>query len=485
MSLLVEYLSFACTGTGQATFYNIKQEQENILKDLHAIALGENRRIYALSGLLPMNDRSKQMVLFNLLASGKQTQAPELEWRAIESICGTLPFNRTLNLLLEIKEKGINNSRTRRLGAWLWKRYGDAYRVIKYRAKFRALLRHCHIPEGKDPGLAELHRWLFDRVRDSELVEYNPMLKARLAAVKDYDSLFALPFDIAKDMAICLHNQKADTFTQEFASRGRLTRKEELRAQATAGIEVNYRKFTLLELLRHLYAHPEESTKIAPLLTEKANSLASKLTLLPKVALVIDNSLSTSGSAQRAYYPVAVIEAIARVLLAVKTSEVTAYYTGEPFDGTRFKPQGATPLREPLVQALVARPDLIIILSDGYENIAAGSVAQIVNTKAVKASQIGIVHLNPVAAAESMGTKKLADSIPSLGISNLEQLPLLTLLVQAYQQPQLLEAFFDRVETALFKGGDPHVAKLIKGITNDLTAECGEHDDVTLSTVAV
>lgn len=475
MNLLLEYLSLACTGTGQATYYNTKQEQEAALSQLHATAIAENRRIYALSALLPMNDRSKQLVLLNLLRSGKQRENAELEWQLLQAVAKALPFNRTLNLLLEIQAQGVNNARTRRLGKWLWNRYGDAYRAIKYRAKFRALLRHCHIPEGSNPAKAELHRWIFGKVRKAEDVQHNPLLATRLKAVSDYEALFALPFDIARDIAVCQHKCKADEFTQAFAERGQLTRKEQLRAQATAAIEVDYRKFSLLELFRHLYLHPSEQGCIARTLDAKAAELAAGLALPPKVSLVVDNSRSAMGAKERLYHPIAVIAAIARVCLAVKTSQVKAFYVGENPNGGFLKAGGGTDLRKPLAAALAERPDLVIVLSDGYENTSAGSVAQILNTTAVRESGIAIIHFNPVAAAETGGVRKIVANLPTFGLSQLEQLPLMALLGQAYAQPAVLETFFDRVEQALL-GGEFHAAKLIAGISGDIAADGGEHD---------
>lgn len=480
MNVLLEYLSFACTGTGQATFYNTKQEQETALSQLHTAALAENRRIYALSALLPINDRSKQLVLLNLLIAGLRGQDAELEWQLIVAVAQTLPFNRTLNLFLEMQQLGVNNSRTRRLGKWLWNRYGDAYRAIKYRPKFRAFLRHCHIPEGSNPSKAELHRWLFGKLNQADQVQHNPLLAARLAATQDYEAVFTLPFDIARDIAVCQHQRQATEFTQEFALRGKLTRKEQLRAQARSEVEVDYRKFSLLELLRHLYQHPVEWERIAPVLDEKAQQLASQMHLPPKVALVVDNSQSAIGSPERLYYPLAVIEAIARLCLAVENSAVQAFYVGAPMDGSWLKAQGGTELRQPLSQAIAERPDLVVILSDGYENTSAGSVAQLLNTRAVRESGIAIIHLNPVSAAESGGVRRLADTVPTFGLSLPEQLPLFALLGQAYTQPAVLEAFFDRIEQAL-KGGNYYAARLTAGLSGTTTANSGEHDAGALS----
>ena len=157
-------------------------------------------------------------MLRNLLGSGKGCTDSRLEGRIVGMVAGELPFNRVLNLLGELKERKVNNARTRGLGRWVWGQV-DAYRAIKYRDKVRAVLRHCHIPEGDDPARAELHRWVFGKLTRADEVAHNPKLASRLRAGSDYRALFDLPFDIARDIAVASHGKKPDEFEREFAGR--------------------------------------------------------------------------------------------------------------------------------------------------------------------------------------------------------------------------------------------------------------------------
>ena len=159
-------------------------------------------------------------MLRNLLGSGKDCTDSRLEGRLVGMVAGELPFNRVLNLLGELKERKVNNARTRGLGRWVWGQV-DAYRAIKYRDKVRAVLRHCHIPEGDDPSRAELHRWVFGKLTRADEVEHNPKLGAASGAGSDYRALFDLPFDIARDIAVASHGKKPDEFEREFAGAGR------------------------------------------------------------------------------------------------------------------------------------------------------------------------------------------------------------------------------------------------------------------------
>src|SRR5215831_16893570 len=167
---LVNYLTLACTGTGQATFYNSRQDQEKALEEAHLEMLQSSRRIYALTAALPVNDRSRQLILQNLLGTGRLVEDVLLEGQVIGLVVSDMQFNRVLNLFGDLRTKKVNNHRVRRLGQYIWQQV-DAYRAIKYAPKVRAVLRHCHIGEGTDPARAELHRWLFGKIKKPEQIQ--------------------------------------------------------------------------------------------------------------------------------------------------------------------------------------------------------------------------------------------------------------------------------------------------------------------------
>ena len=489
---LVEYLATACTSTGQATFYNTREEQAAALAGLHLDVLAEDRRAYALSAALPINDRNRQEIVFNLIANGRDTTNLELENRIVEYVTRELPLNRALKLLVRLCHAKVNNARLRRICRAFWAEHGDAYRAVKYRTKFRALLRHCHIGEGTDPARAEVHRWIFGRLRNADDVQHNVLLRSRILATKNLEACFALPLEIGRDIAVNCHGVTTKDFTEQFAgkrgrngevaveAKGRVTRKQSLIANQQAETDVDFGRFTLIELLQHGYRVRETPTAFAEIRTEllvavdaKATALAGRITLPKNVHVIVDNSGSVRGSNERAYHALAVVEATQRVLQAVVGATVTCHYVGgygNAVEGSGnsgalnvsglLTPAGETDLRRPLARALAARPDLVIILSDGYENVAAGSVAQILATRAVKESGIAVVHLNPVAAAETGGLRKLAENLPTFGLSSPQQLSMTLLLGEALADPRRLVAMFDRIENAL-KGDHHELARIV------------------------
>lgn len=465
---LVKYLSMACTGTGQATFYNTRKDQEALLTETHLQMLASNRRLYALSAALPINDRSKQLILENLLSSGKLAEDSSLEGNVMGMVVGDMQFNRILNLFVGLRDKKVNNSRTRSLGRLIWGQV-DAYRAIKYASKIRSLLRHCHIGEGTDPVRAEIHKWIFGKITKVEDIHYNPKLASRIRSKSDYTALFDLPYDIARDIATNVHKKSVADFDKEFAGKdagqekpkGTLTRKESLRArQTTKTTEVDFNRFTLYELLMHAHKNEADLVAVSPIVKQKAALLAQYIRLPAKVAVVVDNSVSALGSAERRFQPLANMEAVVRVFQEVEDAEVTFFYVGPVLENL-LKAEGASNLRRPLVNAFMTKPDVVVILSDGYENVRAGSVSQILASKAVRTSGIQVIHLNPVAAVETKNavTRELSAHCPTFALPAPDQLPMVTLIGIASANPKILEPMFAQIETCV-KAGNYRGARL-------------------------
>lgn len=474
MSKLVEYLTIACTNTGQATFYNTKKDQDKALADLHGEILRSDRRLYALSAVLPINDRSRQLIVENLLSTGKHATDSALEGQVIGFVLSDMQFNRILNLVVTLREKKINNKRTRDLGKLVWAQV-DAFRAIKYASKLRTILRHCHIPEGNDPAKAELHQWLFGKIVKVDQVHHNHKLASRILAQTVYEAVFDLPYDIAKALATEVHKKKPEEFDRDFAGRdksedeaaqpeitakGAVTRKESMRVRKSAkDTKVDFSRFGLYELLIYGHQNPGDLESVFTAVKQKAREAASYLRLPPKVAIVIDNSVSALGSAERRFQPLATIEAVVHIFRNCGGTDVKVFYVGpKPEEEQLLQAEGASNLRKPLMNALLTRPDAVVILSDGYENVRAGSVAQILASKAVKNSGIHVLHLNPVAAVESGKTRELSKGCVTMALPDPERLPMVALLGIAAANPKILEPMMDQIELCL-KAGDFKGAK--------------------------
>jgi hypothetical protein len=100
-----------------------------------------------------------------------------------------------------------------------------------------------------------------------------------------------------------------------------------------------------------------------------------------------------------------------------------------------------------------------VILSDGYENVRAGGVNQVLGTRAFRSSGIAVLHLNPVPAAEAGGVRSLTGGPMTFALTAIEQLPVIALIGLAARDPRALEPLFGEVERAI-RDGDFRRARL-------------------------
>jgi hypothetical protein len=107
------------------------------------------------------------------------------------------------------------------------------------------------------------------------------------------------------------------------------------------------------------------------------------------------------------------------------SAEYRAFCTSPPTDELRVSPRGQTALAAPLLDALEWGPDLVVIVSDGFENdppLGAGELARVFRKKIDPARRTAIVHLNPVFDAENYAPRTLGEAIPTVGLRDAEDL---------------------------------------------------------------
>ncbi|MCA9664510.1 MAG: hypothetical protein KC503_02945, partial [Myxococcales bacterium] len=97
------------------------------------------------------------------------------------------------------------------------------------------------------------------------------------------------------------------------------------------------------------------------------------------LALVVDASASTEGYGERRFCCIAQSMAAALVLSRVARQATITRVGGSERGGVLF-PLGGTDLAEGVLGALEQRPDAVVVLTDGYENRAAGDLAALCAT---------------------------------------------------------------------------------------------------------
>ncbi len=110
--------------------------------------------------------------------------------------------------------------------------------------------------------------------------------------------------------------------------------------------------------------------------------------------------------------------------------------------GELIDPAGDTSLAAGLVALLKREPDVVFVLTDGYENAPAGRFAEVVRAVRRMGVETPIHQFSPVFAAEARGIRALCEAVPGLPVSKPEAIGLGLLKV-------LFEADVDRGAAAL------------------------------------
>jgi hypothetical protein len=143
---------------------------------------------------------------------------------------------------------------------------------------------------------------------------------------------------------------------------------------------------------------------------------------LGRVACVLDRSWSTSGSTEKRRRPLAVALATSCFVRAAAV-ESRAFWTHPTPDELLVEAAGQTDLVTPLLAAMAWRPDLVIIVSDGFDNDPPGTAGELLAIARARGLCPFTLHVNPVFDDVSLGPKPLGAAVPTMGIRDAEDLP--------------------------------------------------------------
>lgn len=439
---------FACSG--QREFYSDGRGQHVSIDFLHQYILGNYRRLYARCLAAGINHFNKAQVIVNLLASGKAT-APsqrEEEGQLIYEGLRSLPTHRAYRVLESLRDRRVNNRRARAVTRrFLAERRDLPFEALKYRNKLRAAAAHSHLRlEG------ELGPFLFRGWRKHLFA--TPLFEAFRQAHYAKEAVFELPYSIAEGFA-SLHGIPRDVLLERIE--GKMTVAERLRLQGAAErqeveLELDLGRLGLTRLAIYLLSWSVEERREQRARIEAAFAASARRVLqrapqrLGKVAAILDRSYSSSGSSEKRRRPLAVAWA-AHHLLRAAAREYRAFWTpglpprplGEASEGSdaseasgagegdelALSAFGQTDLAEPLLAALEWGAELVILVSDGYENDpprGAAEVARVFRTRLDPERRVSIVHLNPVFDAEHYAPRTIGEAIPTVGLRDAEDL---------------------------------------------------------------
>jgi hypothetical protein len=426
---LVMFVNACFSCTGQREFYNDGRGQAVSIDFLHAYILGNYRRLYSRTLAAGINHFNQAQIILNLLATGAQTRPEdrEEEGALIAMALRRLPPQRAYRVLEVMRERRINNRRARAITRQFLEGRRDLhFDALKYRSKLRAAVAHGHL---KLAG--ELNPFLFQGWR--KRVYTTPLLEQFRRAHYEQAALFELPFTIAEGFA-----RRHDIAREVFLARiePRLTAAERLRLQGSAAradvtlaIDLGRTPLTKLALyVLSLKMHQRRERRAelhAALEQAAARTVRHAPVPLGRVAAVLDNSYSASGSTEKRRRPLGVALA-AHYLLSALAREYRPFWIHPPEDPLFLVARGQTDLATPLLDALDWRPDLVVVVSDGYDNDPPNAVAEVTRLfrkKLDPARRTSIIHANPVFASELYAPRGIGDSVPTVGVRDAEDLP--------------------------------------------------------------
>ncbi|MGW2019154.1 hypothetical protein [Streptomyces sp. NPDC001927] len=429
------FVNAAVTSTGQREFRSSAGEQRLSLAFLHEYVRVNYRPVYAAALALDINDHNAATIVEQLLRTADETGGADekrAEGRLIAARLAALPPQRVYRLFRALRAAKVNNRRTRAIVRdWLAGRADLGHDAVKYRAGLKATARHTHLPLPE----AECGDFLF---RPGRRVRYeHPYLDAFRRAHYEQGALYELPFTVAEGFA-ARHGVPREVFLERIAPR--MTRLERLRTERARDLTV----MPLTRLALYVLSLPfgervARREELTGALRAAAHRVAGPYAgTWGRVAAVLDDSYSASGSAVKRRRPLAVALGCHFLLDALAApGAYTAHWTSGTTDPLLVRPWGPTPLGTRILDALESpegrAPDRLVIVSDGWDNAPpglAGEVLRVWRTRLDPERRTSAIHVNPVYDADGFDVRRLAPSVPTAGIRDAEDLAALVEVAQ-------------------------------------------------------
>lgn len=432
------FVNTAIAATGQNEFHSDAVRQKWSLEFLHEYMLVNYRDLYAAALALGINDHNRAAIIMRLLRTGRDATAAQraLEGRLIARALRELPTSRVYHLFTALRKAAINNRRTRAIiREWLRAREDLAFEAVKYRSALRGAVRHAHLRLDTLPHGDELAAFLFSPYKSAQF--RTPHFETWRRAHFEHAAVFDLPYTVAQGFASA-HRIPQSRFLERIAPQ--LTRNERLRLQRSAerggaaaitADEHELGRMPLTRLAAYVLALPfDERERRREALTAALRAAARRAAAhhvgdWGRVTAVLDDSYSSSGSSEKRRRPL-VVALAAHFLLEALAGDYRPLWLSSATDPLLARPHGVTALGDRILDALEHRPDLLVVVSDGWDNAPVGMAAEVLRVWSERLDPDGttaVVHLNPVFDAEGIAVRPLAPGTPTVGIRDAEDLP--------------------------------------------------------------
>lgn len=359
-------------------FAHLRSQQESLIlrrnepaewsdKTLHQSAYERNPEGYALSAIAAgIQTEQRVRILFQLLRASRAGMAKEVR-RTLERVTGVLlailPADRVLTVFLALRRDRANHKHT-------------AKTILKY------ILNHSHFEDMaicRRPAVMDcLEHAMGKNVARACAKMLGNSDVADPTYVRQHLLRFARDREWVKQIVPLLYGQETQQTGNgkyQIVHTQYRDRVEPPREQPKTVTATN--RGDICATLIHLY-RGGTSSELEQALDRYVAEAARQLPWFEgKLAIVLDASASTRGYGEREYCCIAQSVAL-KLVLEKCCANVEVFPVGG--SGRIPMPEGHTDLALAAIAALESQPDLVAIVSDGYENIYRGDLARVVAT---------------------------------------------------------------------------------------------------------
>ena len=399
----------------------------------HDAFLTQDRSLYAALLRLPnLPAKTAMAIIQRLLAVTEITQGQAVsksqkqqEDRLILELLPNLPVSSVLQGFLQLVKRRVNNQRT---SGWIRAYIFGAPQLeswaVTYRQTLRKLIRHAlgapvtqtcthkfllEKPDKKTKAylqryvlryaknaalVQDVFLFLFGKLEQSQFSLLNTYLEARY----DIEAGKGLPFKVLRGIA--------GTFQPDISQRHlrRLAGGEKLKRDVTKEVDGS-----LVGKIKQYYQSTTDISHLNKAIEAEAAQIA---TWDANVYILVDASASMQGFGHREYNNIAIAMGLLKVFQKrIRQTEI-GWIGATPKDNNAFpQPVGTTALAPALIKAVQTQPELIILISDGYENVEQGDTPMILAALKKLGIKIPMLHIIPAFTER----EKIANRQPLVG----------------------------------------------------------------------
>jgi len=494
-------------------YYEESEEQLQKVQEMWADLFNYDRLLFGLTTLLNGTGYSKGMMSYMMLSNPLITDkvvtdlvpyglTDSFESRVILFNLSREKTPRALKNLLfltgEETQKRVNNSRTKKIILeYIFNRDQKSldWLAVKYKKKLAKLVRHAL-------GWQDLYEVLNGNVRvfnkyigkySNSKVAYPVIFhlfnkepiesdfhyfyielyrKIRTASIEnDLEKFKELMKDLPYEVVLGFRNSyNLDISLSEVMEQSKLSERQKLQMESAAKrvgaeIKVDYKSQDIYDLWKSFYSKvfSGETEKIDDIITAIDQKIKKSDKIdLGETVIVLDASASMYGSEERKLHPfltsLSIVSMIDKISLVVYVGGKRVSIPSKKVPSVAI-PFGDTALWKGLVEAVLLKPETIIVISDGYENSISGMFNHVYRHFRNLGLEFNLIHINPVFAADARtGTvRKITEDVKPLAVSSYKFLETEIIFNQMIENREAAKSILLEKYRKMIGGSNEHI----------------------------